>query len=132
MARRVDRKSEKSERTAEERAELRAERERRARDRPTVDDLLALGEYDGPFRQGDILALLLALAQIKQERERRGLSLTEVARRSGLDKGMVSRLENGKVLNPTMATLWKYAEAVGMTLRFSAETIPVGAGETAP
>lgn len=129
MARRVGRTSE---RIAEERAELRAERERRARDRPTVDDLLASGEYDGPFRQGDILALLSALAQIKQERERRGLSLTEVAGRSGLDKGMVSRLENGKVLNPTMATLWKYAEAVGMTLQFTAEAVPVGAEGQAP
>lgn len=41
------------------------------------------------------------------------MSLTEVSKRSGLDRGMLSRLENGKILSPTMATLRRYADAIG-------------------
>jgi ribosome-binding protein aMBF1 (putative translation factor) len=118
----------KAERTPEELAELRAEREHFSRERPGPEDLIASGDYDGPYRQGDLMALLSALAAIKQERERRGLSLADVSERSGLDKAMLSRLENGKILNPTVATLWRYAEAVGMALRLSAERVPAGAG----
>ena len=118
----------KIERTPEELAELKAEREGFSRDRPRPEDLIASGDYDGPYRQGDILALLSALAALKQERGRQGLSLADVSERSGLDKAMLSRLENGKILNPTVATLWSYAGAIGMTLRFSAEKVPLGAG----
>src|SRR3954454_20680722 len=67
------------------------------------------------------MALLSALAALKQERQRRGLSLAELSQRSGRDKAMLSRLENGKVLNPTATTLWRYAEAVGMTLKLTAD-----------
>jgi transcriptional regulator with XRE-family HTH domain len=70
------------------------------------------------------MALLVALAKLKQERERRGLSLAEVSERSGLDKGMLSRLENGKILNPTVTTLWRYADSLGMSLKIAAERVP--------
>lgn len=63
----------------------------------------------------------MALATLKQERERRGLSLAEVSEQSGLDKGMLSRLENGKILNPTVATLWRYARSLEMALTITAE-----------
>jgi ribosome-binding protein aMBF1 (putative translation factor) len=116
--RRVQRKTE---RTPEEMAELRAVRESFQREQPGQDELVASGDYDGPFRQGDIMTLLSALATLKRERERQGLSLAEISDRSGLDKGMISRLENGKILNPTVNTLWKYANAVGMTVSMSAE-----------
>ena len=72
------------------------------------------------------MALLSALTEVK--RELRGLTLADVSERTGLDKGMLSRLENGKILNPTMTTLWKYADAVGMTLRMSAEKVAASAG----
>ncbi len=117
----------KIERTPEELAELKAERAGFSRDRTGPEDLIASGDYDGPYRQGDILALLSALAALKQERGRQGLSLAAVSERSGLDKAMLSRLENGKILNPTVATLWSYAGAIGMTLRLSAEKVPQGA-----
>ncbi len=61
------------------------------------------------------MAPLSTIAALKQERDRRGLSLAEVSERSGLDKGMLSRLENGKILNPTLATLWRYTAAVEAT-----------------
>ena len=39
------------------------------------------------------------------------LPLAEVAERMGIDAPALSRLETGKVLNPTLATLHKWAEA---------------------
>lgn len=120
--------SRKTERTPKELAELRAVRETFQRDRPGPEELAASGDYDGPFRHVDVMALLSALTQVKRERELRGLTLADVSERSGLDKGMLSRLENGKILNPTMTTLWKYSNAVGMTLRMSAEKVAAGAG----
>jgi XRE family transcriptional regulator, regulator of sulfur utilization len=56
---------------------------------------------------------LTAIAELKRQRDERGLSLTDVSERSGLDRALLSRLENGKILNPTMATLWRYADAIG-------------------
>lgn len=53
------------------------------------------------------------LQALKRERKRSGLSIGEVAERSGLDRAVVSRLENGKQDNPTVATLMRYAAAVG-------------------
>jgi transcriptional regulator with XRE-family HTH domain len=43
-----------------------------------------------------------------------------------MDKGMLSRLENGKLLNPTLATLWRYAEAIGARIKLEAELAEVG------
>ena len=42
----------KSERTPEERAELEAEREYFARERPGLEDLIASGEYEGSYWRG--------------------------------------------------------------------------------
>ncbi len=112
------------ERTPEQLAELRATRERFQRDRPGPDDVAEAGEFEGPFRQGDVMEFLVAVAAIKQERGRLGLSLADVAERSGLDKAFLSRLENGKVLNPTLSTLWRYADAVGMRVSLGAGPKP--------
>lgn len=73
------------------------------------------------------MSLLSVLASFKLEREKQGLTLAEVAGRSGLDTAMLSRLENGKLLNPTVSTLARYAAALGLQLVLSAEKTPVGA-----
>ena len=49
-------------------------------------------------------------------RESQGLTLAEVAERMGIDAPALSRLETGKMLNPTLATLHKWAEALGQKL----------------
>jgi len=54
-------------------------------------------------------------AALKAERERLGLSLADVARLSGIERSFVSRIENGKVANPTVGTLNAFADALGMT-----------------
>ena len=115
-----------SERTPEELAELRAERARFSRERPGPEELMASGEHEGPYRQGNIMALLTGIAELKRRREERGLSLADVSERSGLDRGMLSRLENGKILNPTMATLWRYADAIGAQVSLGVESLPLG------
>jgi hypothetical protein len=116
----------KAERTPEELADLRAERARFSRERPRPEELVASGEYEGPYRQGDIMALLTVIAELKHQREERSLSLTDISERSGLDRGMLSRLENGKILNPTMATLWRYANAIGVQVFLGVEPLPLG------
>lgn len=118
----------KIERTPEELAGLNAERERLQSARPTQESLSDSGEYDGPYRHGDVMAFLSAIAILKRERERRGLSLADVSEHSGLDKGMLSRLENGKILNPTLSTIWRYAEAVGARVSLTVEGEPAGIG----
>jgi DNA-binding XRE family transcriptional regulator len=109
----------KANRTPEELAELRAERERFGRERPNMAQLLASGEYDGPFEHGAYLDLLQALAALRRQREGLGLSLSEVSERSGIDKAALSRLENGLQPNPTLSTLTRYAAALGKTVRLS-------------
>ncbi len=78
--------------------------------------MIASGEYEGPISPGSLVSYFSAVAKLKQERQRQGLTLSEVSDRSGLDVGLLSRLENGKVVNPTLATLWRYADALGRTV----------------
>jgi hypothetical protein len=111
--RRVQRKIE---RTPEQLAVLRAVREKFQGEKPSLEDLVASGDYEGPFSHGDVMAFLTAIAELKRERERHGLTLAQVSKLSGLDTGMLSRLENGKLTNPTLQTLWRYARAVGSRL----------------
>lgn len=67
---------------------------------------LALLRKEGtPLRQ--------VLAALRAERERQGLSLADIYERTGIDRAALSRLENNEDANPTLATLERYAEAVG-------------------
>ena len=55
----------KIEQTPEELADLKAERARFSRERPGPEDLIDSGDYEGPYRQGNIMALLSAIAELK-------------------------------------------------------------------
>ena len=105
-------------RTAEELAE-----EQRVRqlfqDRPSVKTLIERSEID-PERIMTGTAeesLLKALSALSHARQSRGLSLSEIARRSGIDLASLSRLETGKNPNPTFETLSRYADAMGLRPR---------------
>ncbi len=63
--------------------------------------------------------LLNALAALRLERERQGLSLTDLSERTGIDRATISKLETGKVANPTLATLRTYANALGKRLAWT-------------
>src|SRR6201991_2601425 len=52
-------------------------------------------------------------AALRRERERAGVSLTELARRAGIAKSTLSQLENGSG-NPSVETLWSLGVALGV------------------
>jgi DNA-binding XRE family transcriptional regulator len=107
--------------TAAERTRERALREKLQQEKPSLDDLVAGGacDPDAVMTMGMYFDIQEALQALKGERERCGLTIAEVAERSGLDRAVVSRLENGKQDNPTVATLMRYAAAVGKRFAWS-------------
>lgn len=105
----VNRTQPKNVRSKEETARLRAIREKYQRERPTLDQLNASGDYNPSIPQGAYLELRAFMHSLRQERLRQGMTLTEAARRSGIEKAALSRLENGQQINPTWSTLWRYA-----------------------
>lgn len=68
------------------------------------------------INQRSFTAILTLMGRFKAVRENQGLTLAEVAERMGIDAPALSRLETGKTLNPTLATLQKWAEALGRNL----------------
>jgi DNA-binding Xre family transcriptional regulator len=60
-----------------------------------------------------------ALSALRAERERQGLSLSDVSERSGIDRATLSKLETGKVPNPTVSTLRAVARALKKRLSWS-------------
>lgn len=103
----------KNERTPEQKARHKAIRDQAQRDKPTLQQLVASGEYTEPMPLGDYIELVQTVAELRQAREDAGLSLADVAERTGMDRGAISKLETGVHGNPTMATLQRYAAAVG-------------------
>jgi predicted transcriptional regulator len=59
------------------------------------------------------------LAQLKAAREAKGLSLADVMELTGMDRSALSKLETGGRPNPTVETLFRYAEAVGKRIMVS-------------
>ena len=57
--------------------------------------------------------------RMKALRTKKALTMKDVASMMGVDAPYLSRLENGKVPNPTVGTLRKWAEALGLEMRFS-------------
>jgi ribosome-binding protein aMBF1 (putative translation factor) len=55
--------------------------------------------------------------RLRLAREAAGISLAELASRTGVQKSALSRLENSQSPNPTLATLRRYADAVGVDLQ---------------
>ena len=110
--------------TAADKARHKAVREK-FKDKPTYEQLVAAGECDGqPVPLGVYLDVGVFLHDLRKAREDAGLSLTEVEKRTGIDKATLSRLENGKQANPTVETLVRYAAAVGKQLVLSLQELP--------
>jgi transcriptional regulator with XRE-family HTH domain len=83
---------------------------------------MATGDATEVVSHGEFLDLLTMLAKLKKHREARGLSLSDAAERSGMDRSAISRLENGQYLNPTVDTLYRYARSIGAEIGFSVRT----------
>jgi ribosome-binding protein aMBF1 (putative translation factor) len=64
------------------------------------------------------------LAALQRERERQGLSLTDLMERTRMDRATINKLENGKIPNPTYTTMKRYARALGLRLAWTLEPLP--------
>ncbi len=104
--------------TAADRARHKAIREFCQREKPGPDQLTASGQYEEPLPLDAYMAFRQAILALKDERERQGLSLADVAERSGIGKASLSRLETGKLANPTVDTLLRYAAALDRRLEW--------------
>src|SRR5437763_14866729 len=54
-------------------------------------------------------------SRLRQEREKRGISLRELARRVGVSPSLVSQIELDRV-NPSVSTLYSLVTELGMTM----------------
>lgn len=70
--------------------------------------------------------LIETLAGLRREREHQGLSLTDMAERTGIDRATISKLETGKIANPTIGTLRTYARALGRRLSWTLKKLAEG------
>lgn len=109
--------------TAEDRARHKAIHEQFQKEKPSLQQLVESGEYTAPISHAAYLSLAAVLSELKRAREAAGLSLADVAERSGIDKAALSRLENGVHDNPTIDTLTRYATAVGKRLVWSLQDL---------
>lgn len=99
--------------TPEQKAAEQAIRERFQRDKPSLQDLVDSGDMDQVYSMGEYWDLRKTFAALKSLREQQGLSISDMAERTGMDRAMISRLENGQIDNPTLATVGRYAKALG-------------------
>jgi DNA-binding Xre family transcriptional regulator len=90
------------------------------------DDLLEQVEKDRPELEAWAKAgfvrderLRRIVQTLKAARRKQGISLAELDERTGIGKGNLSKLENDPQANPTLATLLRYADAIGVSVRVS-------------
>jgi Helix-turn-helix len=96
----------------EDRARHKAIREA-FKDKLSMDALIARGELSGHgIPLGTYLSLRLLVKSLRRLREQAQVSLSDVSQRSGMDKAMLRRLENGHVPNPGIETISRYLSAL--------------------
>lgn len=117
-------------RTAEQKKREKEIHDRFLREQPTLEELVASGEYKEPISQAAFWELRHALKALRNCREAAGLSLTDLAERTGIDRAALSRLESGAQDNPTINTLQRYAFALGKQLVVQVIDLPSTASES--
>jgi DNA-binding XRE family transcriptional regulator len=111
-------------RTAEQKRREQKIHERFLREQPSLEELVARGDYSEPVSQADFWELRDALVALRKCREAAGISLTALAERTGIDRAALSRLESGAQDNPTINTLQRYAFALGKQLVVQVVDLP--------
>src|SRR5205809_4364895 len=100
---------------------LGAARRRAEQTRQQLQHKPAPSELLSPQELADAAPFYLVLRdyirQLKDAREAAGVTLAELAARSGLAVETLSRLETGALTNPTWKTLGAYAAALGLQPR---------------
>ncbi len=111
--------------TAEDRARHQAIRAKFQAERPTLEQLATSSEYSEPILLGAYWEMAAIVEALRRERQRQGLSLGDAAKRSGIDKAALSRLEGGQNVNPTWNTLSRYAAALGKEVALTLRDVPL-------
>jgi ribosome-binding protein aMBF1 (putative translation factor) len=101
--------------TPEEAARFRQMREQAQAEKAEIVQRLQT-EQPGPATWADFHELRSLIDSLRAEREKRGLSREEVARRAMLDVRQIAELEEHRELNPSLSTLTRFATAVGRHL----------------
>jgi len=83
-----------------------------------------IGKQGTPKRtefENELKAEILAY-QFKELRKKRHLTQSQLAEKTGMEKGQISKIENGK-FNLTLATINKIASALGAKISFDLQSI---------
>jgi transcriptional regulator with XRE-family HTH domain len=88
------------------------------KNKPSPDELIAIGGYDSPITMGDTRDIAELLASMKAIRINSAMSLRDCADSAGIDYAALSRLENGIAANPTVHTLARFARALGKCIQY--------------
>jgi ribosome-binding protein aMBF1 (putative translation factor) len=99
--------------TPEQEAAEDAIRQQFHKERPTLQTLVDRGDISEVFTMGEYWELKKTLAAFKAAREQQGLSVSELAQRTGMDEALINRLESGHVDNLAIVTMTRYAKALG-------------------
>jgi ribosome-binding protein aMBF1 (putative translation factor) len=68
------------------------------------------------LRDSDVAKLLKFVAAVRSEREYQGSTVEQLAERAGIDADVLKRFEAGQAFNPTIATVYRNAGALGRKL----------------
>jgi hypothetical protein len=86
------------------------------------DQIIAKGRRYKAAHDAAMASLHEAFRVLKAERQSQSLSLSDVEDRTGIARSALSRLENDLSANPTIATLNRYAAALGKKVSIVLET----------
>lgn len=92
-----------------------AERARKAAEQIERDPSV-YHDVNGPMVMGDHWELMFTIGDLRKERLKQGKSLADIEAACGVKASTLSRLESGKMKNPRLATLSRYARALGLRL----------------
>ena len=92
------------------------------RNRPSPQELLASGDYAAPVPLGVYLKIKQLMHQLKEMRAKAKLSLADLAKRTAIDRGYLSKLENMQQPNTTLETMSRIADALGLEIRLTPVT----------
>jgi ribosome-binding protein aMBF1 (putative translation factor) len=67
----------------------------------------------------DMPSLLKFVAAVRREREACGMSVEQLAERSGMDVDALARLEAAQNFNPSAATMFRLTRALGKSLQLA-------------
>jgi hypothetical protein len=81
------------------------------------DEIIAEGRGHKAAHDASLAQLREVMQLLRAERMRQGLSLADVQERTGIPRSAISRLETDPDANPTLATVTRFAEALGKDLK---------------